>query len=235
MASGMSPSDVEEKVSALGKNAQLYKVLSVVFGIIALVAMAAVIWLDIATSWWQETVILSGIAAGLLTFVLTALFVERAMSNREHRKWAPVTRLALSDLLHSIADDNKSDIRRGKIVARSLPTHVEPTLEYRDILLAQVVAERNDITTVLARWAQFLASSADVLGLMVHIADLAESLDDIRDETVEIEESIRKGADPTAANLELEALQEAIRAYNRSTKSAIDEILAIQKKLDEES
>lgn len=203
------------------------KALSVAVGTISLVLLVIVIWLDVATSLWQQTVILSGVAAGLLTFLLTALFLDGAVSRREHRKWAPVTRLALTDLLHTISDEEKSDLRRGKIVARSLPVDVEPTEENLEFLLVAVIVERDDITAVLARWAQFLASSADVQDLMIHIADLAENLDYIRDETVEVEKSAKDGA------VDVTELEKYVRAYNKSTRLAIEEIWSIQSKLDE--
>lgn len=225
------------------------KFFSVSIGTITLVLLIAVIWIDVATNMWQQTVILSGVAAGLLTFALTALFLDGAVSRREHRKWAPVTRVALTDLLHTIADEDQSDVRRGKVVARSLPVDVEPTLANLDALLVSVVEERDDITKVLARWAQFLASSADVQDLMVHVADLAENLDNIRDEAVDVEDAIKArmlsiadGA-PTAQTLaqttlqteEVERLAKYVRAYNKSTRLAIEEILNIQENLLEES
>lgn len=225
---------------------RMTKFLSAGLGTIALILLIVVIWIDVATNMWQQTVILSGVAAGLLTFLLTALFLDGAVSRREHRKWAPVTRLALSDLLHTIADEGKSDVRRGKIVARTLPVEVDPTVANLDTLLRDVVIERDDITTVLARWAQFLASSADVQDLMIHIADLAENLDYIRDEAVEIEEMVVARSQPAAptsaplADIVLEAadivqLETYVRAYNKSTRLAIEEILAIQERLQEES
>ena len=227
------------------------RVLNLIAGVATMVALIVVIWLDIASAFWQEAVILSGIAAGLLTFMLTTLFLDGALARRDHRKWFPVTRLALTDLLHTIADDEKSDIHRGVIVARSLPVDREPTQENLDALLRWVVKERDDITVVLARWAQFLASSADVQDLMVHLADLAESLDDIRDEVVEIEARVQSAATldlPGGAEVEVDVLQPVqiteaevtqlrteIATYNATTSRTIQEILAIQKTLDEDS
>lgn len=230
-------------------NKPVTKFLSVGIGTITLVLLVIVIWIDVATNMWQQTVILSGVAAGLLTFALTALFLDGAVSRREHRKWAPVTRLALTDLLHTIADKDNSDVRRGKVVARSLPVDVEPTMANLDALLVSVMEERDDITTVLARWAQFLASSADVRELMIHIADLAENLDYIRDEAVDIEDTVTARtvaasvSAPTSETLaqttlqaeEVARLAKYVRAYNKSMRLAIEEILAIQESLLEEN
>lgn len=233
--------------------------------VIFLLAMIVfVIWLDIARGWWAETVILSGIASGILTFFLTALFIERWMANREHRKWVPVTRLALSDILHAMADDDQSDISRGRIVARSLkiPAHEhavkelsngdfgnvgaagvgEGTRERASVavkeaaapgsdltkhqlqhLLHQVVRERNAITKSLARWAQFLASSADVQNLMIHIADVAEDLDYTRDCIVGLEESKASHAGKWEAEL-----RASLDHYSESADRTIREILSLQ-------
>lgn len=229
--------------------------------VVFLIAMIVfVIWLDIARGWWAETVILSGIASGILTFFLTALFIERWMANREHRKWVPVTRLALADILHSMADDDQSDISRGHIVARSLtiPHHEHAVAQLSDgtfgnskalldttktgtavkeaapqgtdltkhqlqHLLHQVVRERNDITKSLARWAQFLASSADVQDLMTHIAALAETLDYTRDCIIELEE-----AKPSHAAKWEARLRTSLEKHTESADKTIREITSIQ-------
>lgn len=198
-----------------------YKVWNLVAGSVTLILLVVIIWIDVASGFWQETVILSGVAAGLVTFLFTALFLDEAVARRDHQKWFPVTRLALTDLLHTIADDEHSDIHRAIIVARSLPTDVEPTAADMDQLLRDVVTERDEITAVLARWAQFLASSADVQNLMVHIADLAVSLDDIRDEVVGAEGEAPLEAMP-------QDLRDALESYNQATTRTIEEILAIQ-------
>lgn len=202
---------------ALDIAAALFMVLLLVF----------IVWLDITSGVWAETVILSGIAAGILTFFLTALFIERWMAAREHRKWSPVTRLALTDILHTLADDEHSDIRRGHIVPRTLSIPDHPTREQLDFLLHEVVRERDEITAALARWAQFLAASADVQDLMNHIADLAESLDNIRDCVVELE-SGTQNTNEGEADLHLE-----LATYAAATDRVITEISSIQDNLNE--
>ena len=198
------------------------RALNIAGTVLVVLFMVFVVWLDLHSSFWQEAVILSGIAAGVLTFFLTALFLERWMANREHEKWLPVTRLALTDLLHTVADDNESDIKRGQIVPRNLEMPETLDRESLDALLHQVVEERNEISKTLARWAQFLAASADVQDLMVHVANLAQSLDDVRDAVIEVEtESV-----PTAAAVP--NLQAAISAFDAANQGIIDEILVIR-------
>lgn len=218
-----------------------YKVWNLVAGAVTLILLVVIIWIDVASGFWQETVILSGVAAGLVTFFFTALFLDDAVARRDHQKWYPVTRLALTDLLHTIADDERSDIKRGQIIARSLPTDTALTSEGLEALLRDVVTERDEITETLARWAQFLASSADVQDLMTHIADLAESLDDIRDEVIDLEERalIYNRAEPESVQTRLTKdaaqLHAEVESYNAATKNAINEILGIQKSLSDDS
>lgn len=176
-------------------------------GLIA-VAVVAVLWLDFKTGLWQEIVILSGIVAGLFTFLMTALFIENWIARSDHKRWQPVTRLALIDLLHALADEEKSEISRGHIVPRSLDPddHTE--------LLHQLLEERRQVTEVLARWSSFLAASADVQLLMNHIAKLAEHLDDIRDAVVESEK-------PGTGRSEVQRLT---AEFNATVARAVDEI-----------
>lgn len=193
------------------------KALTITGSIVSIVALIIIIWLDLDSNFWSDTVILSGIAAGLLTFFLTALFVERWMAKREHERWLPVTRLALTDLLHALADNDESNLHRGHIVARSLQVPDKPSYDDLQTLLHQVVAERADLSRTLARWAQFLASSADVQNLMVEIAVLAQNLDDIRDQVLQVEDA---PSDPAGRAL----LEQEISEYNASTLAVMNEI-----------
>lgn len=159
----------------------------------ALVVVAAIIWLDIVSGIWQEVVILSGLAAGLVTFVLTVLVLDRVLARSTARRWAPVNRLALSEFLHALADDDVSEISRGQIVPRALP-HVERSLtavDYADALhrlRSSVVHERRRLSDALSRWAPFLASSGDNETILQHIAEIALLLDSIRDATIDAED-----------------------------------------------
>ncbi|MGO2684966.1 hypothetical protein [Microbacterium sp.] len=174
-----------------------------------------VIWIDLTTGVWQQAVILSGIAAGVLTFLLTALFFERWMSGADHRRWYPVTHLALTDLLHTLGDEERSQLSRGVIVARA----IDDAGDHAQVLEA-IHSERRTITQVLVRWAGFLAASADVQGIMDHIAALALRLDAARDAVLEAEVT-PENADAQAA------MRASIEAANASIRGAVDEIEAV--------
>ncbi len=189
-------------------------------GVVTAIFIVAVVWLDIRTGLWAETVILSGIAAGLLTFLLTALFVERWMAQREHIKWLPVTRVAITDLLHSISDEKHSDIHRGLIVARTLPS--PQNREEVEGILRLVVAERRDLTDAMAKWSGFLAGSADVQELMIVLAHLAQQLDLIRDEAVEVDQLSGDLAPEAFAELHRE-----VDRFNNSTGRAATTMLEL--------
>lgn len=181
--------------------------------ILALLVLAGgltVLWLDFKTGLWQEIVILSGIVAGLLTFLMTALYIESWLAKANHKRWRPVTRLALIDLLHALADEEKSEFSRDEIVPRSLDSGDHQKL------LHQLVEERRQVTEALARWSSFLAASADVQPLMNHIADLAEHLDAVRDGVIESEKS---GSPEDEREVERLAGE-----FNATAAQAVDEI-----------
>src|SRR5690606_17163398 len=66
------------------------------------------------TGLWHDYVILSGLAAGVVTFVLTALIVDRVVARSTHERRAAVTRLAISDMLHAVADENEARSRMAR-------------------------------------------------------------------------------------------------------------------------
>lgn len=184
-------------------------------GLAALVLVFVVaIWIDLTTGLWQQAVILSGIAAGLLTFLLTALFFERWMAGADHRRWYPVTHLALTDLLHALGDEGRSHFSHGIIVPRT----VDDSGDHTTILNA-IHRERRAITHALARWSGFLAASADVQGLMDHIAELALLLDEARDAVLDAEDA--PGDDHALA-----AVHTALTAVNDSIAGAVQEVEA---------
>lgn len=186
---------------------------------VSIVLIVAVVWVDVRTGFWQETVILSGIAAGLLTFVLTATFVEKWFAEREHEKWVPVTRLALADIRHALADEELSDIDRGHIRARTLRVGAAPSLEDYERLLSEIVEERDRIIAVLSRWAPFLASSADVTALMDHVAEVAEALDHGRDAIVRAER-----ADAASSERAHAAVMRQLADYNTAAENTVGEL-----------
>lgn len=179
----------------------------------SIVAMVVVIWIDVATGLWQQVVILSGIAAGLLTFLLTALFLEGWVARAEHERWLPVTRVALTDILHTLADEERSELTRGIVEPRLL--RLDGT-DDTHAALEKVHDERVELTTALERWASFLAASADVQDLMIHVAQIAALLDELRDTLVELE--------PTGAPSESSRVSQLVEQYNGAVTSAVDEI-----------
>src|SRR5690625_2376894 len=126
--------------------------------LIAVAVTALVIWLDVETGVWQEMVVLSGVAAGLVTFLLTALFLDKVLARSAHRRWLPVTRLALTDLLHTLAAED-SELSRGNISPRKLAMpgsdpdgNGDDELPGRaavGTLLQQVLEERESLTRAL--------------------------------------------------------------------------------------
>lgn len=181
----------------------------------SILAMGIVIWIDVATGLWQQVVILSGIAAGLLTFLLTALFLEGWVARAEHERWLPVTRVALTDILHTLADEERSELTRGIVEPRLLRLDGHGP-DDTHTALAKVHDERVELTTALERWASFLAASADVQDLMIHIAQIAALLDELRDTLVELER--------TGAPSEASRVSRFVEQYNGAVTSAVDEI-----------
>lgn len=180
----------------------------------SIVALVAVVWIDLATGLWQEVVILSGVAAGLVTFALTALFLERWLSEAEHRRWLPITRLALEDILRALSVETLSDAPAR--IPRSLPPPpAGERLDHAGAVLRLAATERSEITAALARWAAFLAASGDVRELMVHVAAIAEQLDEVERAAVA---ELGRG-DPTTAG----RLDEVVAHYNVAVAAAVAE------------
>lgn len=162
----------------------------VIIWVAATIVITVIIWIDVATGLWSDLVILSGLAAGLVTFLLTALILNKILARSTARRWAPVNRLALTEFLYSIADDERSEISLGRIVPRALPQidPDTPTLAADlQALRDQVVLERGLLSDALGTWAQFLASSGNNEEVMRHIAEVALQLHRVRDVTLEVE------------------------------------------------
>ncbi|GAC58060.1 hypothetical protein GOHSU_29_00430 [Gordonia hirsuta DSM 44140 = NBRC 16056] len=168
------------------------RVNQIAVGVAATVVTTVIIWLDVASAIWQEVVILSGLAAGFVTFLLTVFVLDKVLARSTARRWAPVNRLAFTEFLHALADDDASEISRGQVITRSLtppayqidPQRYDDELEQlRDLVLR----ERALLSDLLSRWAPFLASSGDNEAVLQHIADIALSFDRIRDAALEAE------------------------------------------------
>lgn len=191
----------------------------------ALIIVVVIIWIDIATGIWQELVIMAGLAAGTVTFLLTVVVLNRMLAKSTERRWAPVNRLALNDILHSLADDDHSEISRGLVVARTLPmpAYVSTdgssgeSMSELSILRSMVVEERSRLAEALSRWAEFLASSGDYELILRHVADIALKLDEVRDATLELE---KDPADSRAQS----ALEDLVTECNQLFVSLVAEM-----------
>lgn len=181
-----------------------------------------VIWIDIRTSVWAEVVILSGITAGLVTFLFTALFVDRIITRAEQQRWLPVTHLAVSDLVHGLAHED-SEITRGDIRPRYLLLTEQPAEEISDEklqrLLDSITVERDELAALLARWSAFLAVSADAQEFMGHMAEVTFDLDAVRDAVIAFEE------DRTDANAR--QIRTQINIYNKRVSQSVSELRAL--------
>lgn len=191
-------------------------------GIIAALAIVALIlWIDVTTNLWQDYVILSGLAAGIVTFVLTALIIDRVIARSTHERWAPVTRLAMSDILHVLADDDASEITHGKIVPRQLglinAESSMPVEEQIAQIRQDVLDERRKLAATLAAWSNFLASSADATEVLDHTAEIAERLDLVRDAAVR--------ASRGQLDDHIPELNHEISLFNTSSRSLITELM----------
>lgn len=170
----------------------------------AFVLIGVIVWIDVTTSLWQELVVLSGLAAGLVSFLLTALVIDRVMERSNERRWAPVTRLALTEILHGLADDERSEPSRGLIVARSLSLPVgslgTPNAERLPAELHRlregVAAEREGLAATLGVWSSFLASSERGAGVMRRIATVALQLEAVRDASLEVDAALLRQSAP---------------------------------------
>lgn len=181
-----------------------------------LALVVVIVWIDITTAIWQEVVILSGLASGLVTFILTVVVLDRVVANSTARRWAPINRLALTEFLHAIVDEDASEIAHGQFVARSLslPADVQP--RSLSLLREQVVEERRALSDALSRWTAFLASSGDNEQILRHIADIALGLDYVRDAALESE--LRGDA------ASLSDLRDAIMASNEHSAALVAEL-----------
>lgn len=147
------------------------------------VAVVMIIVVDVATGLWKDLVVISGIAAGLVTFGLTVLVIDRVMARSTHERWAPVTQLALGDILHAWADEEATLKSDGGVVPRTLDVlsgsgaDAPVTTKRIEQLTVDVSAERRALAASLGTWSSFLAASADVGSVITAAAEIVERLD----------------------------------------------------------
>ncbi|MFD0560105.1 hypothetical protein FB566_4098 [Stackebrandtia endophytica] len=152
------------------------KVLRVILIAVSVMLVGFIIWIDLSTDLWQKYVVISGLVAGLVTFFLTAIVIDRVIARSTHERWAPVTRLALGDVRRQLVAD--------------LPPYATPAVHRLprlrmdgdrdadlDDVIAAAVDERDRLATALSRWSSFLSASADVVDIMDSVAEIARRLD----------------------------------------------------------
>ena len=189
---------------------------NILVGVAAFVVIGLILWLDITTGIWADLAVVSGLAGGLVSFLLTVTVLDRLVARAAARRWAPVNRLALVEFLNSIADDEHSEISRGLIVPRKLPQLDESSVNLsKDLhtLRERVLRERALLSEALGTWAQFLASSGDNTFVMRHVAEFALQLERVRDAALDAEDS-RSEAGAAVTGKEFVLLNEQIDRCN---------------------
>lgn len=204
----------------------------------AVIVIAVIIWIDVTTALWQELVILAGLAAGLISFLLTALWIDRIIERGNRRRWAPVSRLALTEILHDLADEENSDLSRGSVAPRLLwlsvdadnPDQIRTAIQD---LRAKLVRERRHLARTLGVWSPFLASVGGVETLMSHVADTALHLDAVRDASLDVDSALQDDGGAGGAVAEsLAELNSAIEAGNCSISGIVSEIEGLLREYD---
>ena len=163
-----------------------------VYGSLAVILCLVVLWIDANTNLWQNLVILAGIVGGIITFLLTALILERIFARAAAKRWAPVNRLALTEFLHAIADEEASEFSRGTIAPLQLSfphqSATDPGLhDELERLRHTAVRERRRLSNALSDWAEFLSVNGSDDPILLHIAGSAAQLERVRDSALELE------------------------------------------------
>ncbi|MHA3682692.1 hypothetical protein ACXR2W_00305 [Leucobacter sp. HY1908] len=188
-----------------------------------LILIGVIVWVDVATGLWQDVVILSGLAAGLVMFILTTVVLNRLTERGVAKRWAPMNRLAITEFLHAIVDDDASEVARGHFVARTLKLPAQLGPESLKGLRHQVVNERRALSDALSRWTQFLTSSGDNEEILLHVANVSLYFDAVRDATLAIEHHSDSGT--TASRTELAtALEATVAACNEHSSALVAEL-----------
>lgn len=183
------------------------RALRILAGFLAVVIVVVILWVDLATDLWQKYVVMSGLAAGLVTFVLTVFVVDKVIARSAHERWEPVTLLALGDLRRRIAPAGPE----------GTALQDEHLLSDPDAIAVALERERDSISIAMARWASFLAVSADVADIMDAAADFALELDALDD--------LVAARRPPSNDPEVAAGLAALERARGSLLEAIDEVL----------
>lgn len=184
----------------------------------ALALIAIIIWIDISTTIWQEMVILAGLAAGLVSFLLTSVFINRFHQRQLEARWEPVTHMALTSVLHHLADEKHSDLSSGAIVPRTLlvPAADDSHSLQRGLekLRNQVLKEQNHLSTVLGTWSEFLTSTGDNTDILRSTAELGLQLEQVRDAALEAEQHLNSAVSSDQTRVAVADLAGEIESCN---------------------
>lgn len=137
---------------------------------VAVLVTAGIVVLDVATGVWAEVPVISGLASALVTFLLTVAVVDHVVASHTHKQWAPLTHMALADVLEEVTTGDGLTPRRFEV-----ETHANPR-----VLLEAVVTERRRLGATLARWSEFLVANAGVDEVVEQAARVGGALEDIR-------------------------------------------------------
>lgn len=185
----------------------------------ALVLIGIILWLDISTTIWQEMVILSGLAAGLVSFLLTTVFINRFHQRQLEARWAPVTHMALTSLLHQLADEKYSNLSRNEITPRTftVPAAVDKHGFHQELekLRHRVLKEQNHLAAVLGTWSEFLTSTGDNTDILRSAAELGLQLEQVRDTALEAEGRTQTTDSPAHIRAGLADLTRQIESCNQ--------------------
>lgn len=192
----------------------------------AVIVIAVVIWVDVMTPLWQNLVIISGLVAGAVTFLLTTFFIDRFIQRATRRRWAPVTRLALTAMLHQLSEANG-----GRVSPRRLPTPdatggAQVLLAGTEELRHAVMSERSRLSTSLVTWWALLSSIPDTEEIIRHTADVALLFDGVHDASLALDEAVTSGATTNEAEAAERTLRSRIMACNHSIAGIVEEISA---------
>ncbi|ANE08177.1 hypothetical protein [Corynebacterium glutamicum] len=135
--------------------------------------------------------------------------------------------MALTSLLHQLADKKHSDLSRGDIVPRAftVPTSTDAHAIHQDLekLRNSVLKEQNHLTTVLETWSEFLTSNSDNADILRSSAEFGLQLEQLRDKALEVEQRIKNSAQVDLTDLAHEI--EICNQHHATLISAIQERL----------
>ncbi|WP_147918133.1 hypothetical protein [Ruania zhangjianzhongii] len=196
----------------------------------AVIVIAVVIWVDVMTPVWQNLVIIAGLVAGAVTFLLTTLFIDRFLQRAARRRWAPVTRLALTEMLHQLAADDGGDAqRRAEPHRLPIPAGTggpQALLAGTAELRTAVRSERSRLSTALVTWWALLSSIPDTEEIIRHTADVALLFDGVRDASLALDQAVTSGAKANETEAAERSLRSQIMACNHSIAGIVEEISA---------